>query len=396
MVLWSIEYAHTEGWTPHVITENVEIADYSRRCGAVVLDEPEHIAAQGAMTPVACWAGETFEKSVVMLMATGPLRRPGMIDDALALLDAGYDSALSVCRPPGRFLVDSQGRFTNVPPNPDGTMPLTNTLDQQFMLTGSLYAMKWPQLRGQAYAGFGKIGLVEQSWDEMVDVDEPEDLQRPSVVVVGNGGSLRGSRLGWMIDGYDVVVRCNWYTLDGYEADVGTRTTHWCIMCSPRTLTHFQTATVPFGTFRTDCSHLTELWLRYTGHDEPYEKALTLFQNWKHAETVQTTQFPNCSWWMEPGVTRPQQPPEKDIMRIDMATTGLLAVLKALDKWGPPVNIAGFGPRHEVVPHHYEHDGYEHPPKEHVPVIDFEAERLLLNEWEERGLVRRLDGGSLP
>lgn len=47
------------------------------------------------------------------------------------------------------------------------------------------------------------------------------------VLIVGNGPSLLGSELGVVIDSYDIVVRFNNYRTEGYEQDVGTKTTIW-------------------------------------------------------------------------------------------------------------------------------------------------------------------------
>ena len=46
-----------------------------------------------------------------------------------------------------------------------------------------------------------------------------------SCVIVGNGGSLRGSGLGKRIDSYDVVARMNSFRIFGYEEDVGNKCT---------------------------------------------------------------------------------------------------------------------------------------------------------------------------
>jgi hypothetical protein len=48
-----------------------------------------------------------------------------------------------------------------------------------------------------------------------------------TVVLVGNGPSIRGSRLGRIIDAHDEVVRFNSYALADFEADAGTKTTLW-------------------------------------------------------------------------------------------------------------------------------------------------------------------------
>ncbi|XP_033986989.1 CMP-N-acetylneuraminate-beta-galactosamide-alpha-2,3-sialyltransferase 1-like [Trematomus bernacchii] len=44
--------------------------------------------------------------------------------------------------------------------------------------------------------------------------------------VVGNSGNLHRSRYGPLIDFYDVVIRMNGAVTQGYEADVGSKTTH--------------------------------------------------------------------------------------------------------------------------------------------------------------------------
>lgn len=49
-----------------------------------------------------------------------------------------------------------------------------------------------------------------------------------SIVIVGNGRSLLGSKLGNLIDSHDIVVRVNNFRIHGYEEDVGVkRTQHW-------------------------------------------------------------------------------------------------------------------------------------------------------------------------
>lgn len=51
-------------------------------------------------------------------------------------------------------------------------------------------------------------------------------LSRKSCAIVGNSGNLEGSEFGPKIDSCDLVVRFNAAPTDGYESDVGSRTTH--------------------------------------------------------------------------------------------------------------------------------------------------------------------------
>lgn len=50
-----------------------------------------------------------------------------------------------------------------------------------------------------------------------------------TIVVVGNGKSVLGSGLGSVIDTYDEVARFNFFKTEGYEQDVGTRTSIWIV-----------------------------------------------------------------------------------------------------------------------------------------------------------------------
>jgi len=49
----------------------------------------------------------------------------------------------------------------------------------------------------------------------------------PECVIVGNGPSLLGTGLGPVIDTHRLIIRFNAFETKGYEADVGTRSTHW-------------------------------------------------------------------------------------------------------------------------------------------------------------------------
>ena len=48
------------------------------------------------------------------------------------------------------------------------------------------------------------------------------------VILIGNGGSLKGTNLGHKIDQFDEVVRINEAKTIGWEKDAGTKFTIWC------------------------------------------------------------------------------------------------------------------------------------------------------------------------
>lgn len=51
--------------------------------------------------------------------------------------------------------------------------------------------------------------------------------QKNDIVVVGNSPSILGKGLGKTIDSFSYVVRINDYVIDGFEADIGSKTTFW-------------------------------------------------------------------------------------------------------------------------------------------------------------------------
>ena len=48
-----------------------------------------------------------------------------------------------------------------------------------------------------------------------------------SVLLVGKGGCLKGTKLGKKIDEFDIVIRINEGKTKGWEGDAGTKFTIW-------------------------------------------------------------------------------------------------------------------------------------------------------------------------
>lgn len=78
---------------------------------------------------------------------------------------------------------------------------------------------------------FGFHGTERTARDvvgKLPDTDIPADIKKlpcRRCIVIGNGGLLKGSKLGSHIDQYDAVFRLNMAPIKGYESDVGTKTT---------------------------------------------------------------------------------------------------------------------------------------------------------------------------
>ncbi|XP_059206436.1 CMP-N-acetylneuraminate-beta-galactosamide-alpha-2,3-sialyltransferase 1-like [Centropristis striata] len=83
------------------------------------------------------------------------------------------------------------------------------------------------QWQGYDYAFYQKtVKDVFERFPHVPDVIKYKPGRCRTCAVVGNSGNLKGSRYGPLIDFHDIVIRINRGRTKGYEADVGTKTTH--------------------------------------------------------------------------------------------------------------------------------------------------------------------------
>uniref|UniRef100_A0A667XYV4 CMP-N-acetylneuraminate-beta-galactosamide-alpha-2,3-sialyltransferase 1 n=1 Tax=Myripristis murdjan TaxID=586833 RepID=A0A667XYV4_9TELE len=71
--------------------------------------------------------------------------------------------------------------------------------------------------------------VVDKLFEIIPDKDhntQPRPDKCRSCAVVGNSRNLRGSHYGALIDSHDIIIRINRGPTQGYETDVGARTTH--------------------------------------------------------------------------------------------------------------------------------------------------------------------------
>ncbi|XP_074518400.1 CMP-N-acetylneuraminate-beta-galactosamide-alpha-2,3-sialyltransferase 1-like [Halichoeres trimaculatus] len=79
---------------------------------------------------------------------------------------------------------------------------------------------------------------------------EPSPDRCRTCAVVGNSGNLNGSHYGPMIDYHDIVIRMNKAPTEGYERDVGKKTTHHVMY--PHSSTYLKNTThLVFFAFKT-------------------------------------------------------------------------------------------------------------------------------------------------
>ncbi|KAM9306653.1 CMP-N-acetylneuraminate-beta-galactosamide-alpha-2,3-sialyltransferase 1-like [Pholidichthys leucotaenia] len=87
----------------------------------------------------------------------------------------------------------------------------------------------WKPIQGTKcnFTVFGEImERFLQEVSPIPDVEGPRPDNCRRCAVVGNSGNLKGSRYGPLIDFHDIVIRINRGRTQGFEADVGTKTTH--------------------------------------------------------------------------------------------------------------------------------------------------------------------------
>lgn len=185
----------------------------------------------------------------------------------------------------------------------------------------------------------------------MLKIDNPA-----SVCIVGNGISLKGRSLGSVIDDHECVVRCNFFMTNGYEEDTGRKTTHWL-------MSSFFATRVEIDQ-RKDCSGFKEVWVCPMNRPVPVE---TILNNVK------------CFCYLSKSLLASEN--------IDfLPTTGLVGIGFAIQRWKKRIDLVGFGRADRIETPHYEHN--RNPS---WTGHNLESERLLINKWVERGLVRRID-----
>ncbi|XP_034561581.1 CMP-N-acetylneuraminate-beta-galactosamide-alpha-2,3-sialyltransferase 1-like [Notolabrus celidotus] len=101
-------------------------------------------------------------------------------------------------------------------------------LSSEYNLTEEAFNW-WKRMQGErgSLSSFSKTveGLF-QVVPPRPDLEEHSPYRCRTCAVVGNSGNLKGSHYGALINFQDVVIRMNNGRVEGYEADVGNRTTH--------------------------------------------------------------------------------------------------------------------------------------------------------------------------
>lgn len=165
----------------YVYTDDLEIInfikqEYSWTDKIYCIERPEITATDTASTEysIECFLDsiDIKFKYLCLLQATSPLTTKIDIDNALKLLDRGYDSILSVVNIK-RFLWNKNG----TPINYDfKNRPLRQNFEGTYVENGAIYITKRESFLQSKCRLSGKIGLYEMPEDTFYELDEENDL----------------------------------------------------------------------------------------------------------------------------------------------------------------------------------------------------------------------------
>lgn len=186
LIAWSIADAleSARAGRVWVSTEDEEIRQVARECGAEVIDRPAELAQDAttseavlrhALDAIAAERGGDPD-FVVFLQATSPLRTGAQIDEAVARLEsAGADSVMSVS--PAHLFLWGERDGLAVALNHDGeSRPRRQDMEPQYRENGSIYVFRPWVLRERNNRLGGRTVLYKMSEEAGIDIDSETDL----------------------------------------------------------------------------------------------------------------------------------------------------------------------------------------------------------------------------
>jgi CMP-N,N'-diacetyllegionaminic acid synthase len=158
-----------------VSTNNREIADISAKCGAKIIWRPTEISGDNSKTEDAVkhFIYQVDSTDIIVVMqATTPLVSYNKVFDGINLMDK-YDSVISVSEDRS-FYWDSYGKPVNFIP---GERPRTQDMLPWYKENGAFYITSKKAFLETSLFYSGKVGFVEMSNEESIDIDNIEDVK---------------------------------------------------------------------------------------------------------------------------------------------------------------------------------------------------------------------------
>lgn len=186
LIAWTIDEAKKSAYLDRVFvsTEDEEIAEISKKCGAEVVKRPEELAIDTAKAePVIEQVIGHLEKNenydsdaVVLLQPTSPLRLVRHINESVKkFLEGKYDSLISVC--PSHVLIWRDKKDGAVPVNYDfKKRKRRQDSEPEYRENGAIYVFDKRKFMEEKTIPCGRVGLYVMPVENSFEIDEEFDF----------------------------------------------------------------------------------------------------------------------------------------------------------------------------------------------------------------------------
>jgi len=197
LLQYTVEAAKSCEKIDHVVvnTEDDEISKIAKKLGALTQDRPEDFWYDNTFQEVdrlLAWSISDLERQgfhptvVLLLYPTSPLRKPSAIESCLDLvLTENYDSALTLKEDRSylwKVLKDSSVQPTNYDPKLRGPNQLEGW--NQWVENKAVYVFTRDLIVETGCRLGGKIGFVEMSKLDSIDIDTPDDFKLAEQIIL--------------------------------------------------------------------------------------------------------------------------------------------------------------------------------------------------------------------
>lgn len=170
-----------------VSTDDSEIAAAAVEAGAIVITRPAELASDTATSEAAfqhaieTLSGVESPEIVMMIQATSPFITAAELDDLVAAIEAGADSAFTAA-PFHGFIWRNANEASGINHEASGRQRRQDR-EPEWLETGAAYAMRAQGFAKAGHRFFGRIVAVPTAAERVLEIDEPADLVRARALV---------------------------------------------------------------------------------------------------------------------------------------------------------------------------------------------------------------------